>query len=269
MTDIRYFGARRRVDLLRRLTLAGSVAIGLFVPSLSLVGVGAVQAQEVAAAPLSLDGVSDKAVVLSGIHFDEVARLAEEINFTTSIIFQEGSNPTVLLRDDFGSILVAQPVNCAGTALEDRCAGLLLYYVIRGNPALRASMLENTNRYNGAQYYGSGHITAESNAIMIRMVLGDHGITRGQLATELFTARSAALVFARVLGARPRISTPLGTNSFSGVFPSPTGQSIVPPGVTAKAPSALEGLMEGWRKLGLVDEILNESQQVLPGNALN
>lgn len=262
MRDFRYHGAKSVTGLLRRLTRASCMAAGL-AASLLLpgLGAGAVQAQEVAPKPLSLDGVSDKGLVLRGIHFDEVARLAEEINFATSIIFQEGSNPTILLRDDVGSVLVAQPVNCAGTALEDRCTGLLLYYIIRGNPAWRASMMVNTNRYNSVQYYGSGHISAASNAVMIRMVLGDHGITRGQLATELFTARSAAMVFARVLGVRRRVSTPVSTPGAASVFSGPIGRSALPSGVSAEAPEApgaFEGLMTRWRKLGLVDEILND-----------
>lgn len=237
---------------------------------------GAVRAQEAAAPALSLDGVSNKGLLLPGIHFDEVARLAEEINFTTSIIIAEGRNPTVLLRDEKGFVVVAQPVNCAGTALEDRCNGLLLYYVIRGNEDYRTSMINNANRYNSVQYYGSGHITAASNAVMIRMVLGDNGITRGQLATELFTARNAGMVFARVLGARRVVvRTPDGTRVFAGPTGLSAGQSALSAdGLTDTAgrlsspPAAFEGHMARWKKLGLVDEILNEPL-LTPGDALD
>lgn len=239
--------------------LAGGMVAGL---------IGSAQAQEASRVPVGLDGLSSAGQLLAGVHYSEVAALAEELNFDVSVLFADGSPPTLLLKDELGFVLVGQPVNCSGSDLADRCNGLLLYFGILGNPLYRNSMMANANRFNGVQYYGRGHITPDSNAVMTRMVLGDHGITRGQLATELFTTRNAALVFVRVLGARV-VDTTLAGNALVGSSPFSGGNTLhgglpgQPDLWAGEGRSAFEDLMPRWEKLGLASEILNDPRKLL------
>lgn len=151
---------------------------------------------------VSRDTLDNASRLYPGLNSTNVADVAAAIGFGTTVLQIDGRHPLVAMEDERGLRLVAEPMVCDGEAPEANCQALLVYAYFGGSAAMHNSMVHAANRYNEVQFFARGHITSGSDAVVSRLVIGEHGITRGNLAAELFTMRIAVYNYARLVGLR-------------------------------------------------------------------
>lgn len=232
-----------------------------FVLGVGLVVTGdAAMAQEVPLSVprvVSLDRLTRPSQPLASYTIARITEVASEIGFSVSVAAVEGDYPVLILRDENRASFVVQPMVCTGTDAQDSCSGLLLVVGLQGAIDYPGISLAQINRFNDLQFYGRGHVAPGSLGVLSRLALSDFGTTRGNLAVELFTFRSAMYSFSSYLSAvRVAASASQGSGSF--LAPGRDTQSFVVPNASqgpADFSAPLPRLIERWEKAGLLDEI--------------
>lgn len=237
---------------------------------------------------ISRDTLGDASRLYPGLNSTNVADVAAAIGFGTTVLQVEGRHPLVAMEDEHGLRLVAEPMVCDGEALEANCQALLVYAYFGGRGAAHGSMIQAANRYNEVQFFARAHITSGSDAVVSRLVIGEHGITRGNLAAELFTMRIAVYNYARLVGVRnsetgqtvqsgggtrdqrsPSADFGVAQPFAGGKFIPGAGPDVFGAGGPEAATFEAGALVSRWKSLGLYADYETDLAALLEGLGLD
>lgn len=208
--------------------------------------------------PVSLDRLTRPTDVLKAFSLTNITEVAAELGFRSEVVAVEDEYPLVVLRDENNAPFVVQPMVCTGNTPRDTCHGLLFFVTLQGFARFPGITLSQVNRFNDIQFYARGHVTPGPRAILSRLVLSDYGTSRGNLAVELHSFRSAVYNYANYLS-RLRLADGSGNGDRSGAGPV---NALVAsgPGTGRHFSGAMERsaelprLIELWEKAGILSD---------------